>query len=68
MQLYYIEIGHDSFLNNISISPRVIPSYHCTLYNLYTWYGVTEYYSKASNLLVCKVPCSNLGSETGCPE
>jgi hypothetical protein len=36
MQLYYIEIGHNNFLNNMSISPRVIPLYHCTLSNMYT--------------------------------
>jgi len=36
MQLNYIEIGHNNFLNNISISPRVIPSYQSTLCNIYT--------------------------------
>ena len=68
MLLYYIEIGHDSFLNNISISPRVIPSYRCALCNFYTKYGVTECCSKVSKLLVCEAPGSNLGSATGCSE
>jgi len=36
MQLYYIEIGHDSVLDSFSISPGIVPLYHCTLCNLYT--------------------------------